>query len=154
MVGTRQPTLGQRPRHVPALIRRPTLIAHRRGLPADELDIDDGVLLTSVSRTLFDLAAIDRQLLESALRKAEMRRLTSRRQWPSCSTVTPGRRGVTTAREALADKLYLRPNRQRAGGRRSSTFLAARGLEPPATGVRSRPPGVGPGSTACGRPRA
>jgi hypothetical protein len=93
----------------PRCIRRPKLIAHRCALPADELETIDGVLLTSVSRTLFDLASDGRDTFESALRKAEFRNLTSRLSVPDLLARYPGARGTSTIREVLGARLYLLP---------------------------------------------
>lgn len=89
-------------------LRHPRLIAHCRTLPPDELETVDGVLATSVARTLLDLAATEgRQPFESALRKAEFRRLGSAVALPELLDRYPGARGTRLARRVLGDKLYL-----------------------------------------------
>ena len=94
----------------PRRITRPRLIAHHRALPADEIEGDDGVRLTSVSRTLFDLAALgDRQLFESALRKAEFRQLGGRLSLADLIERYPRARGVVLARTVLEQQLYRLP---------------------------------------------
>lgn len=97
------------PVHVTASrrIERPHIVSHTRTLPPDELEADDGVPLTSVSRTLFDLASDGRDALESALRKAEFRQLTSQLSLHDLLTRYPGARGSATVRGVLADGLYL-----------------------------------------------
>ncbi len=64
--------------------------------------------LTSVSRTLFDLASEGRDTLESALRKAEFRGLTSELSLPDLLERYPRARGAATIRTVLGDELYLR----------------------------------------------
>jgi hypothetical protein len=92
----------------PRRIDRPRLIAHRRTLPADELETLDGVLVTSVARTVLDLAATEgRHACESALRRAEFRRLGSPVSLRILLDRYPGARGAGVARTALADKLFL-----------------------------------------------
>jgi very-short-patch-repair endonuclease len=98
------------PVHVtcPRRIDRPRLVAHRRRLPADELEVEDEVLVTSVSRTLLDLAAAEgADAMTGALRKAEFRRLTDPVGLPRLLERYPRGRGTAVARKVLEDKLYL-----------------------------------------------
>ena len=120
----------------PHRIRRPRLIAHHRALPDDELEEVDGALVTSVSRTLFDLAATEgRQPFESALRKAEFRHLTSRTSLPHLLARYPGRPGqCARAGRCSADKLYLLPTESWLEDV-FLPFLVAREIEVPGTNV-------------------
>jgi very-short-patch-repair endonuclease len=75
---------------------------HQAILPADETDEVGGIAVTSVSRTLFDLAAVlSRERLEGALNEAEVRQLTSRLSVPDLLRRHPGRRGAATLRAVL-----------------------------------------------------
>lgn len=67
----------------------------------------DGIPVTSVSRTLFDLATVlsERQL-EQALNEAEVRQLTSRLSVPDLLRRHPGRRGAATLRAVLDKGAY------------------------------------------------
>jgi hypothetical protein len=119
----------------PRCIRRPGIVAVRQALPADELETpDDGVLLTSVSRTLFDLAAEGRDTFESALRKAEFRNLTSLLSVPDLLERYPRARGAATIREVFGARLYLKPVESWLE-ELFLPFLASRGIEIPETNV-------------------
>ncbi len=91
----------------------------------------DGIPVTSVSRTLFDLAAVqtERQL-ERAMNEAKVRRLTSRLSLPQLLERYPRRRGAVNLRGLLGSK--------RPGGitrndfeERFVAFLDANGLPRP-----------------------
>jgi very-short-patch-repair endonuclease len=83
---------------------RTGLVAHRSQLPADEFEKVDGIPVTSVSRTLLDLAAVlSRWQLEQALNEAEVRQLTSRLSVPDLLARYPRRRGAATLRAVLDD---------------------------------------------------
>jgi len=91
----------------PATFRpRPGVCAHRSLLPDDEIDVAAGIPVTSVSRTLLDLAPIldrDPTGLERALSEAEVRSLTSRRSLPDLLERYRGRPGTVAIRRLLAD---------------------------------------------------
>jgi very-short-patch-repair endonuclease len=81
---------------------RPGIRAHRSSLPADEVERADGIPVTSVSRTLLDLAAIlSRRQLERAMNEAEVRGLTSTLSLPDLIKRHGGRAGVTAIRSVL-----------------------------------------------------
>jgi very-short-patch-repair endonuclease len=88
---------------------RPGIRGHQAALPADEIEVVDGIPVTSVSRTLFDLASVlsERQL-ERAMNEAKVRRLTSRLSLPHFLERYPRRRGAAKLRRLLGSK--------RAGG--------------------------------------
>lgn len=86
---------------------RPRVRAHRSKLPSDEVEVLDGIPVTSVSRALFDLAAVlSRWQLEQALNEAEVRQLTSRLSVPDLLRRHPGRRGAATLRALLDEEVY------------------------------------------------
>jgi hypothetical protein len=92
----------------PRRIRRPGLVAHRRPLPPDEIEVVDGALATTLARTILDIAATEgEQACTSALRKAERRRLTDPLGLPALIARYPGARGNAVAKRALESGLYL-----------------------------------------------
>ena len=55
---------------------RPGVTVHRAALPADEITVHEGVPITTVPRTLFDLAAVlPQRQLERAINEAEVLQL-------------------------------------------------------------------------------
>jgi hypothetical protein len=111
---------------------RTGIVCHRAQLPADELDLVGGIPVTSVHRTLFDLAAVlSRRQLERALNEAEVRRLTDRLSIPHLIDRHPRARGAATLRQLLAEKdpggVSIKELEERF-----VAFLDARGLPRPA----------------------
>jgi very-short-patch-repair endonuclease/predicted transcriptional regulator of viral defense system len=79
------------------------IFRHRSDLPADEATVRDGIPVTSVPRTLFDLAAVvSPTSVERALREAEYLRLDDRLSLPELVERYPHRRGVRAVRACLA----------------------------------------------------
>lgn len=91
---------------VTAVRRRGTrdgIAHHRRCLPSDEVTVRDRIPVTTVPRTLFDLAAVlELSRLERAIEAAEARRLTDSLSVTDLLARHPRRRGVATLRAALA----------------------------------------------------
>jgi very-short-patch-repair endonuclease len=84
--------------------RRPALEAHRRPLAADERTRARGIPVTTVSRTLLDLASVlPRESVVRAIREAEVRRLTDAVSLAALLDRYRGRRGVATVRSVVAD---------------------------------------------------
>ncbi len=84
---------------------RPRVIAHRALLPPDEVGVERRLPVTSVPRTLLDLAAVlTKRQLERALHEAEVGRLTDRLSLPDLLERYPRRRGVVNLRALLAAK--------------------------------------------------
>jgi very-short-patch-repair endonuclease/predicted transcriptional regulator of viral defense system len=82
------------------------LLVRRFALPDDEVTEVDGIPVSSVSRTLFDLAAELRlRQLERAWNEMEVRRLTSRVSVPDLLTRYPRRRGAANLRTLLVAKM-------------------------------------------------
>lgn len=85
--------------------RRPSgFIVHRSALPADEVTVRAGIPVTTVPRTLLDLAAVVR--LDEARRAvdaAERLGLTDALSLADIVDRYPGRRGIRTLREIVAD---------------------------------------------------
>jgi very-short-patch-repair endonuclease len=75
---------------------------HHKALPADEVMVKDGISVTTVPRTIFDLAATeDVDVIASMLRESEHRNLWDRLSLPHLVDRYPGRRGVKKVRLAL-----------------------------------------------------
>lgn len=76
---------------------------HSMLLPADEITVHDGIPVTTVPRTIFDLAAVaSPQTVESALRQSEFLRLYDPLSLRDLIGRYPGHRGNCAARAALA----------------------------------------------------
>jgi very-short-patch-repair endonuclease len=76
---------------------------HCKPLPADEWTLAEGIPVTTVPRTIFDLAATERaEVVEAMLREAEYRQLRDRLSLRDLIARYPRRRGVSKLRAALA----------------------------------------------------
>jgi very-short-patch-repair endonuclease len=76
---------------------------HYAALPADEVTEHDGIPVTTVPRTIFDLAATESAgVVESALRQSEYLRRHDRLSLPHLLARYPGRRGSRAIRQCLA----------------------------------------------------
>jgi len=75
---------------------------HHSPVRVDEIAIEDGIPVTSVPRTIFDLAAVEpTDVVQSLLREAEFKRLWDRLSLPDLVERYPGKRGVRVVRVAL-----------------------------------------------------
>jgi very-short-patch-repair endonuclease len=75
---------------------------HISQLPADEVTIEEGIPVTSVPRTIFDLAATeDADTIQNLLRESEFHQHTDRLSLPDLLERYPGRRGARRVRLAL-----------------------------------------------------
>src|SRR5262249_43079673 len=82
---------------------------HHSALPADEVTICEGIPVTTVPRTIFDLAAPEpTDVVENLLREMEYRELWDRLSLRDLIERYPGRRGVRKVRAAL-DRLEEEP---------------------------------------------
>ncbi|HEX2393658.1 MAG TPA: type IV toxin-antitoxin system AbiEi family antitoxin domain-containing protein [Solirubrobacterales bacterium] len=78
---------------------------HQMAIAEDEWEVVDGIPATSLSRTLFDLAAIGTEReVERAFQEAEVKRLTDRVSVPQLLQRYPGRPGAPLLRRLLASK--------------------------------------------------
>jgi very-short-patch-repair endonuclease len=76
---------------------------HYAVLPADEMTEHLGIPLTTVPRTIFDLAATEPpQVVEAAFRQSEYLRLYDRLSLPHLLERYPGRQGSRAVRQCLA----------------------------------------------------
>lgn len=84
-------------------------------LPADEMTTERGVPVTTVPRTIFDLAATSSaDVVEHALRESEYRRLHDRLSLPDLLARYPRRRGAPIVRECLWRRRNLPAGRARS----------------------------------------
>jgi very-short-patch-repair endonuclease len=75
---------------------------HHSSLPADEVTVEKGIPVTTVPRTIFDLAATESEdVIENLLREAEFRELWDRLSLRDLTERYPGKRGVQKVRLAL-----------------------------------------------------
>jgi len=75
---------------------------HHKALPPDEVTDHEGIPVTSVPRTIFDLAAtVDVDTVAAMLRESEHRNLWDRLSLPHLVERYRGRRGVNKVRRAL-----------------------------------------------------
>jgi very-short-patch-repair endonuclease/predicted transcriptional regulator of viral defense system len=82
--------------------RRPRIVLHRSPLPEDEWTRVDGIPVTSVSRTIFDLAAVGpRSQVERALNEVEVLGLTDSLSIPDLLERYPRRGGSAVLRGLL-----------------------------------------------------
>lgn len=80
-------------------------MGHRANLQDDEWVIEDGIPVTSVYRTIFDLAAVASvREVERAWHEAEVRGLTARVSLPMLLERYPGRRGTRRLRGLLGSE--------------------------------------------------
>lgn len=94
---------------------RGAIRAHHLVLPPDEVTVEDGIPVTTVPRTIFDLAADLPSAVEPALRQAEYLRLHDRLSLHDLLGRYPGHRGCRAVRAALA-------RRAEASGHTASAF--------------------------------
>jgi very-short-patch-repair endonuclease/predicted transcriptional regulator of viral defense system len=82
---------------------RPGIETHRGSLPGDEMTVLRGIPVTTVPRTLLDLAAVlTRRDVERAVEEAEVLQLADALSVADLVERHPGRRGVATIRAILA----------------------------------------------------
>jgi very-short-patch-repair endonuclease len=86
---------------------------HHSLLPADERTVEEGIPLTTVPRTILDLAATEpADTVENLLRESEFRQLSDRLSLPDLVARYPGKRGTRKVRVAL-DRLKEDPSGRR-----------------------------------------
>jgi very-short-patch-repair endonuclease len=78
---------------------------HQALLLSDEVDEIEGIPVTGVFRTIYDLAAVaSKREVERAFHEAEVRQLTDRVSLPQLLARHPGRRGAAALRDILASR--------------------------------------------------
>lgn len=84
--------------------RRPGIVAHCSSLPDDERTVVDGISVTTVPRTILDLAAVvPRRQLERVLNEMEVRGLTDPLSIPDLLARYPRRPGTAFLRALLGE---------------------------------------------------
>jgi len=113
--GIRRPSSGAIEVTTPSKSRsRGGIRRHFALLPVDEVTISDGISVTTVPRTIFDLAATSSvDVVESALRESEYLRLHDRLSLPHLLARYPGHRGARAIHIGLARRRQT-PGRQRS----------------------------------------
>ena len=92
---------------------RDSIRRHRALLPADEVTAEDGIPVTSVPRTILDLASVAPHSVEPALRQSEYLRLYDSLSLSDLLDRYPGHRGNRAVRAALG-RLHETPGRTRS----------------------------------------
>jgi very-short-patch-repair endonuclease len=103
---------------------------HCKALPADEVTVREGISVTTVPRTIFDLAATEPlDVVKALLREAEFRGLHDRLSLWDLVGRYPGRRGIRKVKAAL-DALKDEPVDERKSllEERFAPFLAPHAL--------------------------
>jgi len=110
---------------------------HFAVLPADEVTIERGIPVTTVPRTLFDLAAVSSaDVVEHALRQSEYLRLHDRLSLSDLLDRYPRRRGSPIVRECLRRRAEMPAGRARSWLEREFLpFLRHHGLPRPQLNV-------------------
>lgn len=84
---------------------RTGIVVHRAPVPEDEFQVVEGIPVTGLSRTVFDLASSSsRSQVEQMLNEAEIRGLTDRVSIPMLLERYPRRAGGVLLRRILADR--------------------------------------------------
>lgn len=89
---------------------------HHKALPSDEVTVEGGIPVTTVPRTIFDLAATEPvDVVEALLREAEFREHRDRLSLRDLVQRYPGHRGVRKVQVALERLEAEPPGRKRRG---------------------------------------
>ncbi len=109
--------------------RLPGLAVHRSSLAPDEITTERGIPLTTVPRTLLDLATVlRRSQVERAVNEAEVRGLTDRLSLPALIDRHPGRPGTPMIKAILSRRTNVTHSELEA---RFLSFIAESGLPAP-----------------------
>ena len=115
---------------------RSQLRFHRIAVFPDEVTVDDGIPVTTVARTLLDLAAVlDLHRLDQVVGRAEQRLLTDSPSLPELIERHPHIRGVANLRAILADRRLGIDVAESELEVEFAAFLAERGLPIPELNV-------------------
>jgi very-short-patch-repair endonuclease len=111
---------------------RQGILAHRAPLPGDETTVLNGIPVTSVPRTLFDLAAdLKKGPLEKALNEAEVRGFTDKLSLSDLLERYPRKRGSAAIRDLLGNRKRARGVTRSELERRFLALFEATDLPPP-----------------------
>ena len=122
---------------------RSQIRGHQLTLPGDEVTVVRAIPVTTVPRTLFDLAAVvPRRLVERAINEADYHRHSDRLSLADIAARYPRRQGIVTIRAILADR-SLGMNLTRSElEERFLLFREKYGLPRPETNISLRIAGV------------
>ncbi|MEX2252923.1 MAG: hypothetical protein WD649_02115 [Thermoleophilaceae bacterium] len=105
---------------------------HSGRISDDEVTVVDGIPVTTLPRTLFDLAGVvDRRRLEKAMQEADVRRLTDRLSLHDMIARYPRRKGSATIRGILRERDYDRRITRSELEEAFLAFIARAGLPEP-----------------------
>jgi very-short-patch-repair endonuclease len=108
------------------------LVPHRSSLPDDERATVDGIPVTTVPRTILDLASVaSRRRVEQALNETEVLGLTDRLSVPDLLDRYPRRRGSAVLRDLLRRDDAMRGMTRSPLEERFASFLDIHGLPRP-----------------------
>jgi very-short-patch-repair endonuclease len=111
---------------------RPGIRGHSSSLPPDEVTVVDRIPVTSIARTLLDLAPIlSRHQLERAFNEGEVQRIHGRLSVPDLLDRYPRRRGSAVLRAILAEEGSIRGITRRQLEERFAVVLSTTGLPRP-----------------------
>lgn len=111
---------------------RPCIRGHCSAIRPDEVARVDGIPVTSMPRTLFDLSAIvNRHQLDSAFNEAEVQGLTDSLSVADLLKRYPGRRGATVLRAIMADEKKARGVTRKELEKRFAAVIAGTDLPRP-----------------------
>lgn len=110
----------------------PGLHVHESSWVPDEASVVDAIPVTSISRTLLDLAAcVNERQLEQAFNEVEVRGLTDRRSVPELLARHPRRAGANAIKAMFATEARFRGVTRKELERRFATLLASTDLPLP-----------------------
>jgi very-short-patch-repair endonuclease len=111
---------------------REGIVAHRSRVPEDERSVVDGIPVTTVPRTILDLATVaTRRQVERAFNEAEVQRLTDRLSIPDLLDRYPRRSGTAVLRAMLSDDAALSGITRNEFEERFAQLIDAHGLPRP-----------------------
>jgi hypothetical protein len=88
----------------PRRVRHRGILAHQAALPPDEVTTRAGIPVTTITRTIFDLAAVTRRdQVEAAVNQAEYQEIKDSLSLAGLAARYPGRRGAATVRRLLEE---------------------------------------------------
>lgn len=109
---------------------------HTARLPADEITTIEGIPVTTMARTIFDLASVlDRHGLARVIREAEIRQRSDSLSLPDLLERHPRRRGNAMLKEVLAELRFGAGVTKSELEKRFHRFLAEEGLPAPELNV-------------------
>jgi len=112
--------------------RRPGIVIHGDRMDRADRTIRDSIPVTTVARTLLDLAGVDERVFERAFEEADRQRLLVVSELEDLCARCPGRHGLRPIRRLIAAAREPAMTRSRLE-ERFAAFCHASGLRPPVT---------------------